>query len=59
MLSLTRRSTTLHFTLLTTVILILAGARAFAGVTVTQNVGSGATSWPATPILSTLSNPSA
>src|SRR5262245_38033545 len=59
MLSFTQPSRTLHFTLLTTVILILAGARAFAGVTVTQNVGPGATSWPATPILSTLSNPSA
>jgi O-glycosyl hydrolase/cytoskeletal protein CcmA (bactofilin family) len=59
MLSLIRRSTTLHLALLTTVVLILAGARAFAGVTVTQNVGPGATSWPATPILSTLSNPSA
>jgi O-glycosyl hydrolase/cytoskeletal protein CcmA (bactofilin family) len=59
MLSLTHRGTTLHLVLLTTVILLLAGARAFAGVTVTQNVGPGATSWPATPIISTLSNPSA
>jgi O-glycosyl hydrolase len=33
--------------------------RALAGVTVTQNVGPGATSWPDTPIISTVSNPSA
>jgi hypothetical protein len=59
MLSLTHRSTTLHLTLLAIIVLILAGARAFAGVTVTQNVGPGATSWPATPIVSTVSNPSA
>jgi glucuronoarabinoxylan endo-1,4-beta-xylanase len=59
MLSLTHRSTTLHFTLLAIIVLILAGARAFAGVTATQNVGTGATSWPATPIVSTMSNPSA
>jgi glucuronoarabinoxylan endo-1,4-beta-xylanase len=39
-------------------LLTLAGAPALAGVTVTQNVGPGATSWPATAILSTVSNPS-
>src|SRR5215813_1152572 len=59
MLSLVHHSTTLRFTLLTTVVLILSGMRALAGVTVTQNVGPGATSWPDTPIISTVSNPSA
>src|SRR5262245_42714488 len=59
MLSHTHRSATLHFIILTTVVLILTGAHAFAGVTVTQNVGPGATSWPDTPIISTVSNPSA
>jgi len=39
-------------------LLTLAGVPTFAGITVTQNVGAGATSWPATPILSTVSNPS-
>jgi len=39
--------------------LMLAGAQAFAGVTVTQNAGPGATSWPVAPILSTVANPSA
>jgi O-glycosyl hydrolase len=58
-LSLIHLSTTLRLILLTTVVSILAGTRAFAGVTVTQNVGPGATSWPATPIISTVSNPSA
>jgi glucuronoarabinoxylan endo-1,4-beta-xylanase len=33
-------------------------AQAFAGVTVTQNVGPGATAWPAAPIVSTADNPS-
>jgi O-glycosyl hydrolase len=41
------------------ILFTLVGAHAFAGVTVTQNVGPGATNWPATPIVSTLSNPSA
>src|SRR5262245_17218217 len=59
MLSFIRHSTTLRHTLFTTVVLILAGAHAFAGVVVTQNVGPGATAWPATPIVSTVSNPSA
>ncbi|HEY6401087.1 MAG TPA: hypothetical protein VI479_06745, partial [Blastocatellia bacterium] len=58
MLSHTHRRATLHFILFTTVVL-MAGARGFAGVTVTQNVGPGATSWPGAPIISTLSNPSA
>lgn len=39
--------------------LLLVGAPAFAGVTVTQNTGPGATSWPATPLLSTAPTPSA
>jgi glucuronoarabinoxylan endo-1,4-beta-xylanase len=47
------------FARLLTAALILASAQAFAGVTVTQNAGPGATSWPATPLLSTVSNPSA
>ena len=59
MLSLIHRSTTLHFTILTIIGLIMAGTSVFAGVTVTQNVGLGATSWPATPIVSTVGNPSA
>jgi glucuronoarabinoxylan endo-1,4-beta-xylanase len=59
MLSFTHHGTTLRLTLLTTVVLILAGMRALAGVTVTQNAGPGATSWPATPIVTTMSNPSA
>ena len=41
-----------------TFIALLAITPAFAGVTVTQNVGPGATSWPDTPILSTVANPS-
>jgi O-glycosyl hydrolase/cytoskeletal protein CcmA (bactofilin family) len=39
--------------------LLLASAQTFAGVTVTQNAGPGATSWPDTPLLSTVANPSA
>jgi len=39
--------------------LALAGAQALAGVTVTQNGGPGAASWPGTPILSSVTNPSA
>lgn len=38
---------------------VLLGAPALAGVTVTQNIGPGATSWPAAPTVSTVSNPSA
>ena len=38
---------------------MLASAHAFAGVIVTQDSGPGATTWPATPLLSTLANPSA
>lgn len=37
--------------------LLLTSLSAFAGVTVTQNVGPGATNWPDTPIVSTVSNP--
>jgi len=40
-------------------ILLFSGLRTFGGVTVTQNVGPGATSWPGTPLLSTVANPSA
>lgn len=36
---------------------LLTCAVARAGVTVTQNTGPGATSWPGTPLLSTVSNP--
>lgn len=32
---------------------------AFAGVTVTQNVGPGATAWPDTPLIQTVTNPAA
>jgi glucuronoarabinoxylan endo-1,4-beta-xylanase len=39
--------------------LALLGAHAFAGVTVTQNVGPGATSWPATPVARTVTDPNA
>lgn len=39
--------------------LLLVGAPVFAGVTVVQNTGPGATSWPATPLLGTVPNPSA
>ncbi|HEX7500813.1 MAG TPA: hypothetical protein VF524_10995, partial [Polyangia bacterium] len=38
--------------------LLLVAADSFAGVTVTQNVGPGATSWPDTPLLTTMANPS-
>jgi len=36
----------------------LAATPAFANVTVTQNTGPGATSWPDTPLIQTVSNPS-
>lgn len=39
--------------------LIASAVNAFAGVTVVQNVSPGATSWPGTPLLSTVPNPSA
>lgn len=38
---------------------MMLGAPAFADVAVTQNIGPGATSWPATPVVSTVSNPNA
>lgn len=41
-----------------TLALSLAMLSGHAGVTVTQNVSPGATSWPGSPILSTVSNPS-
>ena len=59
MLLLVHHSTTLRVILLTTVILILAGTHVLAGVTVTQEIGPGATGWPDTPIISTMSNPNA
>jgi O-glycosyl hydrolase len=59
MLSFAHQSSILRLALLSTVIIILANTSAAAGVTVTQNAGPGASSWPATPIVSTLSNPSA
>lgn len=49
MLLRTHRSATLHFILLTTAVLILASASAFAGGAVTRNVGPGATNRPDTP----------
>lgn len=39
-------------------LVLSAGAAAFAGVTVKQNVSPGATSWPGAPIITTLANPS-
>lgn len=36
----------------------LSHLAAYAGVVVTQNLGPGATAWPATPIIKTLTNPS-
>ena len=36
---------------------LLSGASATAGITVRQNVAPGATSWPGTPIIATVSNP--
>jgi uncharacterized repeat protein (TIGR03803 family) len=39
-------------------ILLFAAGTSFAGVTVIQNGSPGATSWPGTPAISTLSNPS-
>jgi len=39
-------------------LMVLVVAPAFAGVTVTQNIGPGATSWPDTPLLQTVSSPS-
>jgi glucuronoarabinoxylan endo-1,4-beta-xylanase len=46
-----------HGTLTLLVIMILVALQAFAGVTVTENVGAGATSWPGTPVLKTVTNP--
>ncbi len=37
---------------------VMSAAACFGGVIVTQNVSPGATSWPGTPMVSTLSNPS-
>ena len=36
---------------------LVSAANAFAGVTVVQNSGPGATSWPGSPLLSTVANP--
>ena len=38
---------------------LLAAMPCFGGVTVSQNVSPGATSWPATPIIQTVTNPAA
>jgi glucuronoarabinoxylan endo-1,4-beta-xylanase len=38
--------------------MIFAASSAFAGVTVTQNIAPGATSWPDTPLIQTATNPS-
>src|SRR5262245_26202744 len=38
--------------------IMLTAWPAYAGVTITQNLGPGATSWPDTPLLQTVSNPS-
>lgn len=38
--------------------ILLAAVPGFAGVTVTQNIGPGATSWPDTPLIQTVTNPS-
>lgn len=40
-------------------VMIAAAAPCFASVTVTQNAGPGATGWPGTPLIQTVSNPSA
>src|SRR5215468_5928169 len=37
---------------------LFLAAQGFAGVTVMQNVGPGATAWPVAPIVSTVDNPS-
>ena len=39
--------------------MLLGAYPAFAGVTITQNTGPGATSWPATPLIQTVTNPAA
>lgn len=51
-------SFSLIFTLVLGLIIMLTAVPTYAGVTVTQNLGSGATSWPDTPLLQTVSNPS-
>jgi len=45
--------------LLSLAVIYLTADFVYAGVTVTQNGLAGATSWPGTPVLSTMSNPSA
>jgi glucuronoarabinoxylan endo-1,4-beta-xylanase len=44
-------------TLVASLLLLLTGARVSAGITVTQNLGPGATNWPGLPLLSTTGNP--
>src|SRR5262245_13835574 len=44
--------------LLPLLLLPLAMGACFAGVLVNQNVAPGATSWPGTPLLNTVANPS-
>lgn len=46
------------FNIVSALAIIVAASAAFAGVTVTQNLGPGATSWPGTPLIQTVSNPS-
>ena len=40
-------------------LMVFAAASAFAGVTVTENTGPGAASWPGTPLIQTVSSPAA
>ncbi len=46
------------FNMVSVLAIIFAASAAFAGVTVTQNLGPGATSWPGAPLIQTVSNPS-
>lgn len=52
-------TTVLRTLLFTTVLLLMTDTGAFGGVTVTQNLGPGATAWLDSPIVSTVTNPSA
>jgi len=51
-------STYVEFKLGLGLMIMLMAVPTFAGVTVTQNVGPGATTWPDTPLLQTVINPS-
>ena len=46
-------------TLVPALVVVLGGIPAFSSVTVTQNAGPGATGWPNTPLIQTVSNPAA